>query len=415
MFMALLTFIACAIQGSGFPRIIALFMMGVGILLEFNKGSGIEGISQGILLILPLICLITLTPLLSLPLKLGGYMEAVGALLRNLLYQPRKLFAGITTSLFILSPVLSLGTVRIIDEFLTDLKLPSIIYAKSYLVGFTTAIMWSPYFASVSLVLYYLNMPVGNYILFGIGISIIALIVGNILFVVWERNHPLWENTGEKLSLKRHHRNQLMKLAIFVILVMFISLTIEYITKWSMVVIVCLISIAIPLASGAITKNRKSLQSEIKVYRDKTIIMMNNEIMLFTSAGLFAHAIQGTNFANIISNFLSSLASKSFLLFAIALLALVLVVTFIGLHQIAVIAALAMQLNAHELGISTLSLAILLLIAWAISSAISPFSGLNMTVSRLVGISGVHVGLRANGLHLSILAVLGVSIIMWIR
>jgi TRAP-type C4-dicarboxylate transport system permease large subunit len=137
--------------------------------------------------------------------------------------------------------------------------------------------------------------------------------------------------------------------------------------------------------------------------------------MLFMSAGVLAHALQGTTFANKISELLIVIAEQSFLLFAMAVMALVLLVTYIGIHQIAVIAALAMQLNADELGISTLSLAMLLLLTWSISAALSPFSGLNLMVSRLVGMTGVQTGLRTNGVHLLVLAILGISFVMMVK
>ncbi|MGJ9384121.1 hypothetical protein [Salipaludibacillus sp. CF4.18] len=413
--MAILSFLASVSISKGFPRIIGITMMVTGMILELNKGAGFEGISQGLLLILPLICLVTLAPLLSLPLKLGGYFDAVDALLRNLLHHPRQLFAGITTSLFILSPILSLGSVRIISEFLTDIKLPSTMSVKGYMIGFSTAIMWSPYFASVSLVLYYLEMPVGKYILYGIGLSFLSLIVGNILFAFWERNHPLSKSHDPKIPLNKKHRFKLFQLGFFVIVLMTTSLTIEYVTKWSMIVIVSLISLSLPIIWGTIANGWHRLSTLLKVYRDQSVMLMNNEIMLFTSAGLLAHAIQGTGFANALSEFLTILANRSFLLFAIAVMVIVLSITYVGIHQIAVVAALAMQLNPEELGITTLALAMLLLLAWSISSTLSPFSGLNLMVSRIVGISGVQTGLRANGLHLSILTFLGISIIMFIK
>ena len=123
--MSLLVFAVSAIKANSFPRWLGILMMGTGMILEFDKGTGLAGISKGILMILPLICLVTLAPLLSLPLRLGGYFEAISFLLRNLLHQPKKLYAGITSTLFLLSPILSLGSVRIINEFLEDLELPS--------------------------------------------------------------------------------------------------------------------------------------------------------------------------------------------------------------------------------------------------------------------------------------------------
>jgi hypothetical protein len=410
--LAITSFIASAMNAKGFPRIIGILMMATGIILEIYKGTGAEGISQGILMILPLLCLVTLAPLLSIPLKLGGYFESIDSLLRNLLHHPRQLFAGITTSLFILSPILSLGSVRILSEFLSDLKLPTAMSAKSYLIGFSTAIMWSPYFASVSLVLYYLDMEVGKYILYGIGLSFLSLMIGNGLFALWERQNPLERVHTPEVPLEKESRKQLILLGMFVTLLLSSSLTIEYLTKWSMIIIVCMISILLPIAWGLITKGWHRLIPLLKNYRDQSVPMMNNEIMLFTSAGLFAHAVQGTTFANIVSDFLTGVAKDSILLFAVAVIVIVVFVTYLGLHQIAVIAALAMQLKAEELGISNLSLAMLLLLSWSISSASSPFSGLNLMVSKIVGISGFETGIRANGLHLAILTVIGLGIIM---
>jgi hypothetical protein len=284
--------------------------------------------------------------------------------------------------------------------------------AKSYLIGFSTAVMWSPYFASVTLVLYYLEMPVGKYILYGLGISFLSLLVGNVLFAVWEKKYPLNRNADPEIPLKKHSRNQLFILAFFIFLLLATSLIIEYITAWSMIVIVSIISILLPMLWGFITRKWERVYAQWRIYVNQTVPMMNNEIMLFTSAGLLGHAVQGTAFANQISDFLTRVAQHSFILFALAVLAIVLIITYIGVHQIAVVAALAMQLNPQELGISTLALAMLLLLSWSISSALSPFSGLNLMVSRIVGISGVEVGLRSNGIHLFVIAVIGIGIIM---
>lgn len=166
--LSLVAFLGSAFKADRFPRWLGMIMMTAGILVEWRKGTGVQGISDGLFLILPLICLLTLAPLLSIPLRLSGYFQAIAALLRNLMYQPKKLYAGITGTLFLLAPVLNLGSVRILNEFLEEIKLPSAMSAKSYLVGFSTAVMWSPYFASVSLVLHYLNISFKEYILFSL-------------------------------------------------------------------------------------------------------------------------------------------------------------------------------------------------------------------------------------------------------
>lgn len=413
--LSLLAFIGSVAKADRLPRILGLLMMGIGVILEFHKGTGIEGTGKGILTILPLICLITLAPLLSIPLKLGGYFEAISLLLHNLLQRPKKLYAGITGTLYLLSPILNLGSIRILNDFLEDLKLPSAMSAKSYLVGFSTSILWSPYFASVSLVLFYLKVSFKEYIVYGFGLSLLSLLVGNVLFAIWERRNPIENDSFKKVSFQRIHRNQLLKLASLVVVLLCVSLLIETITHWSMIVIVCLISILVPLLFALVSNNWRNMHQPMVDFRDRTVPLMNNEVTLFMSAGLLGYALQGTTFANGVSSFLTILAHQSVLLFALAVMAIVVSITYIGIHQIAVVGALAMQLNAQELGISNIALALLLLLSWSTSTALSPFSGLNLMVSRFAGISGVQVGLRSNGLHLMIIALIGITVISIIR
>jgi hypothetical protein len=116
-----------------------------------------------------------------------------------------------------------------------------------------------------------------------------------------------------------------------------------------------------------------------------------------------------------LSSFLTGLARESFLFFALTVIFMVLVVTYLGIHQIAAVGPLAMQLNAHDLGISNISLALLLLLAWSTSTALSPFSGLNLMVSRFTGIPNILIGLRSSGVHLSVMIVLGLIIISCIN
>lgn len=413
--VSLIAFFGSVTKASRFPRIAGLIMMAVGIAVEWSKGTGIDGISEGLILILPLLTLLTLVPLLSIPLRLGGYFESISHLLHHFLHQPKKLFTGITGTLFLLSPILNLGSVRIIHEFLEDLKFPSAMTAKGYIMGFTTAIMWSPYFASVSLVLHYLNVSFHEYILYGISLGLLSLIVGNLLFVFWVKRHPLALGGSVNGQLDKRVQKHLFKLVLFVVILLGVCLGVESITHWSMMVIVCLVSIVIPSVFGLKKSNWRQMHPLLVDYRDRTVPMLNNEIMLFMSAGMLAFAMKGTTAMNGISSILIGFANQSFFLFAIAILIFVLVVSYIGIHQIAAVGVLAMQLNPTELGISNVALALILLLSWSISTALSPFSGLSLMVSRLSGITGMKEGLRVNGQHAFIFSIVSIVIISFVK
>ena len=299
-------------------------------------------------------------------------------------------------------------------SFLKILNFPSAMSAKSYVVGFSTAMMWSPYFASVSLVLHYLNVPFNEYLIYGLSFSLLSLLIGNLLFAFWEKRHPLVRESTAVLPLKRTERRQLFKLVSFVVILIGTCLVIESVTNWSMIVIVCLISIIIPFLFAVISSNWKKVIPSLNDFRDRAVPMMNNEIVLFMSAGMLAFALEGTSVMNGVSEFLKVLANQSFFLFASAVLIIGFCLTYIGIHQIAVVGALAMQLDPTELGISSLSLAMILLLTWTTSTALSPFSGLNLLVSRFTHTTGTRVGLRINGVHLLAVVTLGIAIISFI-
>nr|WP_295973392.1 hypothetical protein [uncultured Bacillus sp.] len=411
VFLALSAFSGSILNANRLPGILGILMMGIGIGVELSKGTGFAGISEGIFLVLPLLCLITLAPLLSIPLKIGGAFRSVSQLLHNLLHEPKKMYVGITGTLFFLSPILNLASVRIINDFLEDLKLPSALTAKSYVVGFATASMWSPYFASVSLMIHYMHISYQDFILYGIGFSLLSLIIGNLLFAIWQMRNPFDRINSAIVPLNKFDHLQILKLVLFVVILMAACLLIEQLTNWSMIVIVCLMTIIVPFFFGVKRDNWRKMTPLLKDFRDRNIPSMSNEIVLFMSAGMLAYSLKGTSVMNGVSDLLEGLAKQSFFLFAFALILIVLCITYIGIHQIAVVGALAMQLSTVDLGVSNLAVALILLLSWAMSMSLSPFSGLNLMVSRFSRLSGRNVGLYANGLHSFISACISVALI----
>jgi hypothetical protein len=408
--IALAAFGGSVTRAHPMPRAFGIAMMVLGIILELSKGAGIKGICQGISMNLPLITLVILVPLLSLPLKLGGYFDAIDSTLRRLKHHPRKLFAGITSVLFLLGPIMNLGSLRIVDELLREHKLPPMMLAKSYLVGFSTTMLWSPYYASVSLVLYYLQVPVAEYMVYGIGLALLFFLTGNLLFGLWANHHPIQtEPTFDETTID--NKRKLIRLGMIVIGIMSSTFLVEFFTHWSMLVIVSLLSVAFPLLWGALSREWDRMAPQLVDFRDKAVPIMNNEIVLFTSAGLLGNAMQGTSIGHGIKWLLNSLAHQSFLLFAFAVISIIVVVTFIGVHQIVVVTALVTQMNPQELGTNNHVLAMLLMLAWSISSVLSPVNPLNLLVSRLSGTTSIETGIRANGLHLSIVTVLGLIVL----
>lgn len=95
----------------------------------------------------------------------------------------RLFYSWRSVRFFILGPIINLGSIRLVDAMLAKLKLPVEFLGKEYVRGFMSVIMWSPYFAAVLLVLYYVNISVSDYLFFGVMLEFIQLLIGSILFI----------------------------------------------------------------------------------------------------------------------------------------------------------------------------------------------------------------------------------------
>ena len=416
--LCFIVFFMCLRNSNPLPRYFSIAMFALGVIFSASKGS-IQEIVTGLQSNLPLLTLIILVPMLSLPLKAEGYFESVQFYLEKWSSDNRKIFGSISLFIFCLGPILNLGSIRIIHETIKDFKSEPILLAKSYLVGFSTVILWSPYFASVAMLLYYLNVPLVSYIPLGLTLAAVQLVLGNLLFWGWlKKNEP-----GNLFPVRSHmdnnlnvfHKNKMLHLFILVLLLMAGIFSMEHITQWPMMFIVSLISIFFPLAWSFVKQRKEDFLIGFKEYKSISVPRMDNEVVLFLSAGLFAKSLTGTAVADSIKLFLTNIANISFLLFIVSVMGSILFFTFIGIHQIVIVTVLATQMNPELIGTALEVLALLLMVSWSMSSVLSPVNPLNLLVSNSLKRSGIAVGFKWNGIYLVSMMITGTLFIYLIH
>lgn len=401
-----------SLSGAQFiPRIFGFGMLMTGISLYVIKGHSFEMISDGILANLPLLALFVLVPLISIPMKVEGYLDSVKYYMRRIMNKPTKIYGGISLLLFFIGPVLNLGSIKLLHEMIKDLKVHSAILVKSYLAGFSPVILWSPYIASVALVLLYLNIPVSDYIPAGITLAFIQFVIGNFLFWLWTKRN---QNVSEQILLHASdegndkNKRKIFSLFMTLFLLMGIVFFMESMTHWPMMFLVCLLSIGYPLTWLLFNGRFKELKDHLKEYHIQTSTSLNNEVVLFLSAGLFGRALSGTSFAEGIQLFFVNISNVSFILFCFTIMVTIVTLTFLGVHQIVVVTVLLTQVDPSLVGISPIGFALLLMTSWSMASIISPINPLNIIVSGAVNQSSVSVGLRLNGVYVISMAIMGI-------
>lgn len=372
--------------------------------------TSLEGIQQN----LPLLALILLVPLISIPLKAGGYFHSIKFFLKKWEDRPRLAFFGLSSSLALISPILNMGSVKIVHEMVEKLKINPVILGKSYLIGFTSSMLWSPYFASVAIVLYEVGGQFNQYIGLGLTAALIQLVVGNLLFRHSSkkmghgkefRNQSAEAGGKDEIEEKAHFKN-LWKIFFMILSMIFSLLLFEYVTHISMLTLVSLIAVIVPLAWAILFNKWEQLHQEFKGYIEK-IAVMDHEITLFLSAGLFGLAIRDTAFSDYLQSFLLWNAEQSLLFFVLVILMVVLFFALIGIHQIVVIPILASQVSGIDIGLSPEFLALIFILSWSFSAVLSPLNAINIIVSHCLQRSGLTIGFRWNGTYImSIISVL---------
>ncbi|SFJ49217.1 hypothetical protein SAMN04487936_102388 [Halobacillus dabanensis] len=415
----LAVYFSSVLNVKGVARFITLTLFLLALLINWNTKDapfeiGLEGIQQN----LPLLALISLVPMLSIPLKAGGYFHSIKHFMRKWEDQPRLAFFGLSSFLALISPILNMGSVKIVHEMVDKLRINPMILGKSYLIGFTSSMLWSPYFASVAIVLHEVGGRFNQYIVLGMAVALLQLIIGNLLFL--RSSKKLYGNgkrgkedlTGE-VEDDQVHRGNLLKILCMLVVMIFSLLILEHVTRISMLTLVSLIAVFVPLLWAAVLNQWKVLATEFEGYLRK-ISHMDHEITLFLSAGLFGLAIRNTVFADQLQSFLMGFAEQSLLLFVLIIFLVVLFFAFIGVHQIVVIPILASQVSASSVGMSPEFLALIFIMSWSITAVLCPLNAINIIVSNCLERNGFTIGFRWNGTYvMSLVSILIVALTVY--
>lgn len=169
----------------GLPKAFGIIMLLAGTSILWSKQVSLDTWITSFMKNLPIISLILLVPILTIPINLGGYNEQIRRFIQQFSKKGTVLFFSISSTFFILGPILNLGSIRIVDEMIKTLKFPSEFLAKAYTRGFTSVITWSPYFASAFIVVYYLDVSLTKILPLGFVMGIVQFTFGNLLFF-WE-------------------------------------------------------------------------------------------------------------------------------------------------------------------------------------------------------------------------------------
>lgn len=403
------------LESKGRLFVLTLFLMG--IILHFSVGDRGMGLLEGITQNLALLSILILAPLLSIPLKREGVIETVILYLNELKTDPRNTFYGISSFMLTLAPILNMGALRIVHGFVENIKFSSKLLSRSYYVGFTPAVLWSPFFASVGIVLFYLDMTYLSYVAVGILFALLQVAVGIFLFRPKVFKEADVKHAKQTKLLYNNRKKDIYFLFGFVFGLVLTLIVLEHFLQKSMLLLVSIVCFIVPIMWVILRKKRSIVKEEVFLYKEKLLTQSKTEICLFLSAGIFGNAISHTPVKQLLEQVMQWSATQSLGVLFLFIILFVSLMAALGVHQIIVIPLILTSLDFAEIHIAMYCVAFMCIFTWMLSSAISPLNAMNIIISQCVRKDGLTVALKWNGMYfltLTVLAFAYVYLLSWI-
>lgn len=412
--LLILVIMTCIFLAKGIPFYMSSAALIIGHILIFKYKMGYAIWLDGITKNLPLAILFVVVPVLSIPLKEGGYLQAFNYYVRKYINRTCSLFFILSSSVFGLGSITNLGSIRIIHALVEEVEFPAKFLAKVYGVGFASCIAWSPYFASVNLVLYYTGVSFGNYFAFGLIYGICILLLGNFLFYrdlscQREVKNSI-QQMGELTENSKKIRDLILNLMGLFIVVVIGERVFDF---SSMMLMVSFLAVLYAASWSIIIKKFTAFIRELKSY-DQNILQVKNELVFFLSVGFFGVVLANTPLQNLIEKIFSGISGFSTFFVIEVIIIITVLLSSIGIHHVITVTALGLSLQPQLLGLTDLSFALTLIAAYTVSMIVSPFVPFNIIAGGLIKENSFVLGLKWNrtfGLAVVLLSGVYISVV----
>lgn len=387
------------------------FLFTAGVVIHYLYGNTglelVDGITQN----LALLSIILLAPMISFPLEGEGVIKTVVAKLNEWKEDPRKSFFGVSSFMMMLAPILNMGAIRVVHGFVGKTPMVPKLLSHAYIGGFTPAVVWSPFFASVGIVISMANMPYVTYMPIGIIFSLIMVFAAIILFRP-EKNEIAATREEPVFEMEQDNRRDYLLLILFVLFLVLLLIVLEFLTKLPMLLLVSMNCVFIPLLWTLVRNKWGWIKGEMLRYKDSITSNSNMEISLFLSAGLFGNALMHTPITSSLGSAIIWASQWSVLLVALFVVLFITMLALLGIHQIISIPIIFPLLLVPEVDVTLFAAAFMCIFSWMFSSTLSPLNALNIIISSCVRTNGVKVGVIWNGKYFLVIFIAALGYVL---
>ncbi|WP_270165016.1 hypothetical protein [Paenibacillus sp. SYP-B4298] len=364
-----------------------------------------------------LVTLFVFAPLFGIPVRLPEYYAALERFYERRLRSTGSLLVGTQLLTQLLGAFINVGSIPVV-YYLVYVKprAPALssLLAAAMNRGFGGAILWSPYFAAMTLVASSLHVSWSVLlphllVLSLLSVAISLLVDAPKLRQASDAMPPVTNEEGlpqpdaDTIRLSQTPAPPLPAertiaagedkpttsgfppgLAAYLILAIGVILLLERLVDLPMVIITCLAASVFPLLWCMLKRELPTFRQGLTNHFRVTLGSLQKEMTLFLAAGFFSGAISGIGFGPAIPELLGQLPLPVAFSFSLLTVAAVGLTSLIGLHPIVTVTVLVTSIDPASVGLNTVSFAILLLGSWSLSNPVSPASAVNNLLAGLL-------------------------------
>lgn len=443
--MLVLTVILSFIATKGSTRMIAAVLLFVGVFLLIYAQAPLDVWEKALLENGYLLAMFIMVPLISLPVRYGGYNESLEALFERFGNSESRFYGLVSVMTAFLGVLVSIASVPLTCEVARSSRFAgnARVLATALSRGFITCLFWAPTTATIALSLQLTGADWLSVLPFGLLFAIVAGFIGWIMTTLRERfiarpsctqgslvegegvradadpddNPSLSSEQGKGIGSPQPgalDHKKIAELILFSALYIVAVMLVGQCLGISIIVAVALMSILVPIIWMAAIKRMPLFKQKVKEeYVAVKLPNVKGQMILFTAAGVLASGISYSGVGEMAVTALLQVTNEGVLAVTILVMALALVCSAFGVHPLVYTTVIGGSLSAAQLGVSPVYLALLLAMGWALGNAVCPTSANTIAVSQLVERSPFKLALNWNVAYVLVSTVILVAL-LWL-
>jgi len=347
-----------------------------------------------------IIAIVAVMQTFAIPIKVGAYDEAIKSWMDGRLKGKSSLFIFLTLTTHLLTSFLNMGSVPVtVSLFEPTLKarVPDWkrFFARAATRGYVLSVLWSPGAVNLSLVaqatgLSWSQVFIPGFILafLGMGASWFSEFLGS-----RGGNALLPQPDGHNDRLEGGRAAHVLGIvAVFIVLVA----ALERLKIGASAGRTVLAGLVLALVWTLSQARRPGMKTAIKTHWREGLLKVGDIAPFFVAMGIFSTALEASGLLEAAAPFLKAAADFLGSASVILIAGIIAAASLVGLHPFITIVLFGKVLSYVSLPISPITTALALSVGGAAAYMITPFAGMIMIMSRLIGVKAADITLRWN-------------------